>query len=814
MKISTLWLRTLADAPLTDDQLASRLTMAGLEVEEQALAAPAFTGVVVGHIKSISKHPEADKLNVCVVDVGDGIDRQIVCGAPNAAAGLTVPCAVVGAHLPGDFQIKLASMRGVQSEGMLCSAKELGISEESSGLLVLPVGSRPGQSVRELLALDDTILTLKVTPNRADCLSMLGVAREVAGLTGVSLNAPTMLKPSVTISDHLKVKVLAEDLCGRFSGRVIKGVDANAPTPAWMRQRLERAGQRSISALVDISNYVMLELGRPSHVFDLDKIHGAITVRWAKDQETLKLLNGQTVTLSADVGVIADEHAVESLAGVMGGDSTAVSLATSNVYVESAFWWPEAIAGRARRYNFATDAAYRFERGVDFATTAEHADYISALIQSICGGECGPLDDQIIRLPTRNPVTMRLSRAAKIIGLTVAEPLQKLRSLGLQAHMESGAAGDCIVVTPPSYRFDIQIEEDIIEELARLHGLENLPINPPMASASISRRLGSQSTQKVLRHAVAARDYMEVVNFSFVDSKRLVRLQEDGQEQAIAVLNPIADHLDVMRTTLWAGLLINLEHNLNRKATRVRLFEIGRTFHRNVATVAGPLAVAGVDQPWRLAMLAYGPLNEEQWGSNHVGADFFDLKADFEAVLGQAHFRQAGLGTALLSTVKAEHPALHPGQSARILINGKNVGWIGAMHPALVQQMGLSTTPFLLECDLSPILARSLTQFEDISKYPAVQRDLALVVSDQIPAQTVLDAIWEACRNNSTTAYVRNVMLFDEYRGKGLENKEKSLAFRLVMQDTLKTLSDQDSDLAVACVVQALQKKLGARLRS
>ena len=553
----------------------------------------------------------------------------------------------------------------------------------------------------------------------------------------------------------------------------------------------------------------MLELGRPSHVFDLDKIHGAITVRWAKDQETLKLLNGQTITLTDDVGVIADEQCVESIAGIMGGDATAVSLATRNVYVESAFWWPEAIAGRARRYNFATDAAYRFERGVDFATTAEHADYISALIQSICGGECGPLDDQIIRLPNRNPVTMRLSRAAKIIGLTVTEPLQKLRSLGLQTQMQTTADGDCIVVTPPSYRFDIQIEEDIIEELARLHGLENLPIKPPMASASISHRPGSQITQKALRHAIAARDYMEVVNFSFVDSKRLGGLQKDSQEQAIKVLNPIADHLDVMRTTLWAGLLINLEHNLNRKATRVRLFEIGRTFHRNLATVAGPLAVAGVDQPWRLAMLAYGPLNDEQWGAIHTSADFFDLKADFEAVIGQGQLMQGQL-----TTVKAEHPALHPGQSAQILLNGTSVGWIGAMHPALVQQMGLSTTPFLLECDLSPILARRLTQFEEISKYPAVQRDLALVVSDQIPAQTVLDSIWEACRNNSTTAYVRNVMLFDEYRGKGLENKEKSLAFRLVMQDTLKTLSDQDSDLAVACVVQALQSKLGARLRS
>jgi phenylalanyl-tRNA synthetase beta chain len=798
MKVSLSWLRTLAAAPLSNDQLASRLTMAGLEVEEQQTAAPPFTSVVVGLIKAAAKHPDADKLQVCTVDVGDGTDRQIVCGAPNARAGILVPCALVGAQLPGGMAIKLAKMRGVESQGMLCSARELGLSEDAAGLLELPSDSKPGANLRELLDLDDCLLTLKVTPNRADCLSMIGVAREVAGLAGVPLNAPAMLKPTVTLSDRLPVAIQAPDLCGRFSGRVIRAVNAQAPTPTWMRQRLERSGQRSISALVDISNYVMLELGRPTHVFDLEKIHGGLTVRWAKEGESLKLLNGQTVQLTADVGVIADDKQVESLAGIMGGDSTAVSLYTTAVYVEAAFWWPAAVAGRSRRYNFATDAGYRFERGVDFATTVDHVDYISALIQSICGGNCGPVDDQVLNLPKRDPVKMRLARAEKIIGLQVQNPLEKLRSLGLKAEQE----GDSLVVTPPSYRFDLSIEEDIIEELARLHGLENLPLSAPIVSASISARPVGALTQSALRRRIAARDYMEVINFSFVNSQMLAHFSPT--DVPIKVLNPIADTLDVMRTSLWAGMLENLKHNLNRKAARVRLFEIGRTFHRSPDAKAGPLDVAQVYQPWRAAMLSYGDAMVEQWGSAARAGDFFDLKADLQAIVSHAS----------VTTERAEHPALHPGQSARVLINGKACGWLGALHPALVQTLGLITAPILLEVELAPLIARELTHFEEVSKFPLVQRDIAIVVSETLPAQTVLDCIWRSCRENPTMAYVRNVMLFDEYRGKGLENKEKSLAFRFTMQDTQKTLSDQESDNVIAEVVARLAQDFGARLRS
>jgi phenylalanyl-tRNA synthetase beta chain len=799
MRVSMNWLRTLANPNISNEQLGLRLTMAGLEVEESVKAAPEFTHVVVGHITAIEKHPDADKLNVCRVDVGDGTERQIVCGAPNAAVGLLVPCALPGAVLPGGLSIKEAKLRGVQSQGMLCSARELGLSLDHGGLLALGPSAKPGADIRQLLDLDDDILTFKVTPNRADCLSVLGVAREVAGLTGVALTAPQMKRPEVTLTDRLPVTILAKDLCGRFSGRIIRGVNARAATPDWMKQRLERSGQRSISALVDISNYIMLELGRPTHVFDLNKIHGGLTVRWAKESESLKLLNGNTVELTSDVGVIADEQEVESLAGIMGGDSTAVTLDTTDVYVEAAFWWPSAIAGRARRYNFATDAGYRFERGVDFATTTEHADYLSHLIQSICGGACGPMDDQITSLPKREPVRMRIARANQVIGVVVEQPVQKLRSIGLAAEQD----GDWLVVTPPSYRFDINIEEDLIEELARLYGLENLPLNPPMAAATISRRSGRKAAQSELRRSLARRDYMEVVNYSFVPSGLLAQL--DPGSDPIKVLNPITDQMDVMRTSLWAGLVLNAQYNLNRQATRIRLFEIGRSFHKDPSVTAGELSVSGVFQPWRVAMLALGSRLDTQWGGSNTEADFFDLKGDFEAVLSSS-----GLS---LRLINKPHPALHPGQSAQIQLNGRASGWIGAMNPRLAKQLELPGSPLLLECELDSVLSRQVTHFAEISRFPAVTRDVAFVFDESVSVQSVQDEIELICGESSTTAYVRNVKLFDEYRGKGLENKEKSLAFRILMQDTEKTLSDQDIDSAVAAIVAKVSSKLGGRLR-
>jgi phenylalanyl-tRNA synthetase beta chain len=500
MKFPESWLRAYCNPDWTTEQLSDRLTMAGLEVEEVGAAAPPFDKVVVAQVLSVTRHPNADKLNVCEVDTGAGV-RSIVCGAPNVAVGMRVPCAITGAKLPGGLEIKPVTMRGVESDGMLCSARELGLSEDHSGLLALPPDAPLGADIRDYLKLDDAVFLLKLTPNLAHCFGVYGIAREVAALSGAPLRAPAMAPVAATLDERLPVRIDAPDLCGRFSGRVIRGVNATAPTPDWMRQRLERAGQRSISALVDISNYVMLELGRPTHVFDLDKIHGGLEVRWGRAGERLELLNGQTIELDAQVGVIADAQQVESLAGIMGGNSTAVSLSTTNIYVEAAFWWPRAVAGRARRYNFSTDAAQRFERGVDGETTVAHLEYISALILQVCGGQAGPVDDTITGLPERKSVALRTARAAKVIGVSLSDA--DIADAFTRLRLPFERAGTDFVVTPPSYRFDLQIEEDLIEEVARIWGYERLPLRAPVgcladarASRGAAQRAGPQACDR------------------------------------------------------------------------------------------------------------------------------------------------------------------------------------------------------------------------------------------------------------------------------------------------------------------------------
>ncbi|MDE1012396.1 MAG: phenylalanine--tRNA ligase subunit beta, partial [Paraburkholderia fungorum] len=559
MQFPESWLRTFVDPQLTTDELSHALTMAGLEVEDLRPAAPPTSKIVVGQVLEVVKHPDADKLNVCQVDAGTGATLNIVCGAPNVAPGIKVPVALVGAQLPPaeeggtPFAIKLSKLRGVESQGMLCSARELKLSEDHSGLMILPEATPIGQDIRETLNLDDTVFEIKLTPNKADCLSVFGVARETSAITGAPLR-PLEIKPAaVTLNETLPVKISAPDLCGRFSGRVIRGVNARAKSPQWMVQRLERSGQRSISALVDISNYVMLELGRPSHVFDLDKIHGGMDVRWGRKGETLKLLNGNTVELDETVGVIADEQHIESLAGIMGGDSTAVTLDTTNIYLEAAFWWPDSIRGRSRKYNFSTDAGHRFERGVDYATTVEHIERITQLILDICGGEAGPVDDQIVNVPKREPVKMRVSRANRIIGIKIDadEIAQIFTRLGLTFERD----GDTFAVNPPSYRFDIEIEEDLIEEVARIYGFEKIPARPPVATSEMLPTNETQRSIHVIRHALAARDYAETVNFSFVDAE----WEQDfaGNDKPVRLLNPIASQLSVMRTTLF-GCLINV----------------------------------------------------------------------------------------------------------------------------------------------------------------------------------------------------------------------------------------------------------------
>lgn len=804
MQFPESWLRTLVNPPIATDELAHRLTMAGLEVEETEPAAPAFTGVVVAHIVEIAPHPDADKLRVCQVDDGSGERLQIVCGAPNAAAGLKVPLARVGAELPGGMKIGVAKMRGVQSSGMLCSARELGLSQDHAGLLELPADMVPGQSIREALDLDDTLFTLKLTPNRADCLSILGVAREVAALTSAPLSVPTAAAVPVTLDERLPVKIEAPDLCGRFGGRVIRGVNARAATPDWMKTRLERAGQRSLSALVDISNYVMLELGRPSHVFDLDKIGGDISVRWAREGETLELLNGQTVTLDPKVGVVVAGEQVESLAGIMGGEATSVTLDTQNIYLEAAFWWPQAIAGRARRFKFSSEASHRFERGVDYASIPEHLEFITRLIVDICGGQVGPIDDQIVNLPQRPPVRMRLARCHRVLGVPVTreQVATIFGSLGLDYAVE----GDDFIVTPPSYRFDLEIEEDLIEEVARIYGFESIPDVPPMARAKMFSQPEVRRGAHALRRLTAAQDYQEVVNYSFVEAD----WERDyaGNDNPVRLVNPIASHLSVMRSSLIGGLVANIRHNANRKQSRVRLFELGRVFVRDAAAQDGPLEVAGVRQPMKLAGAAWGPAVEEQWGVPTRHVDFFDVKMDVESLFGARGRR--------LRFEAAAHPALHPGRGARVMLDGKQVGWIGELHPRWAQQADLAHAPVVFELDVDALSEGELPQVRELSRQPVVVRDLALWVDEDVTVQSMLDTVAAAVKADAQLAVVQDARVFDVWRDKAQGSEpvaEKSLAFRFWLQDTEVTLDEARVADCLARIKQALVAAHGARQR-
>jgi len=818
MQFSESWLRQYVNPSLDSDALGHAMTMAGLEVEEQHSVAPAFTKIVVAQILSAEQHPDADRLRVCKVDAGSGQELQIVCGAPNARAGIKIPCALVGAELPPaeaggkPFMIKVGKLRGVESQGMLCSGRELGLGDDHDGILELPADAPVGKDIREYLDLDDQIFVIKLTPNKADCLSLMGMAREVSAITGAALCAPKWTPPAVSIEDKRKVTVENPELCGRFAGRVIRGVNPQAKTPEWIVQRLARAGQRSISALVDLSNYVMLEMGQPTHVFDIDKLNGDITVRWAKAGETLELLNDQTVTLQGpdsagklqDAGVVADQNGPVALAGIMGGNHCAVSDDTKNIYVEAAYWLPSAIQGRARRFNFSTDAAHRFERGVDPQNTDNCLEYLSALIIEVCGGKAGPVDDQVLNIPERKSVKMRLARAEKVIGIPLTNEIVSdvFKRLGFDFKLE----GDVFTVTPPSYRFDIEIEEDLIEEVARMYGFENIPDQPPIASLKMSAKAEAKRGVHLLRQRLALQGYQEAVNFGFADLESEKRLTGATEKDIIAVLNPIANQYGVMRSTLWGGLLNNLKANLNRGAGRVRLFEIGRVFKRDANAQEEAGKVAGFHQPQKIGGLAYGSFVPEQWASATRLVDFFDVKGDLERVLDPLHFM----------TEAAQHPALHPGRCAQVLFkNGKNniaIGWIGELHPGLQQAYELPHAPVLFELDLDPIRELGLPVPEELSKFPAVQRDLALVVKQSVSAQSLLNAMAASKQN-----FVRNIELFDEFKPKAgsssMAEDEKSLAFRVTLLNSQETLQDAQIDAVMAALLAAVEKKCAARLR-
>lgn len=789
MQFPESWLRALVNPPLSTEDLCHLLTMAGLEVEECRPASADFSGVVVARILSAEKHPDADKLKLCSVDTGEHGVLQIVCGAPNAAAGMVVPCALVGAKLPG-IEIKKAKVRGVESFGMLCSARELGMSEDHGGLLPLPDDAPIGANVRSYLNLDDNLITLKLTPNRADCLSLSGIAREVAALTGAPLTLPEIAPVAAAHEETRAVILDAPAACPRYCGRIVRGVNAKAPTPDWMKQRIERCGVRSISVLVDVTNYVMLELGQPLHAFDDARLKGAVHVRYPQAGEQLLLLNEQIVQPAADTALIADEAKALALAGIMGGEHSGINDATTDLFLESAFFAPAAIAGKARALGFSSDASYRYERGVDFELQRRAIERATQLIVDLCGGKPGPVVEAVDagKLPTRTPVRLRMARVARVLGIELG--FARIEALIAGLGFAYAREGDELVVTPPSYRYDIAIEEDLIEEIARLHGYDNIPAPPPTARCEMLPLPETRSGAMQARRLVAARGYHEVVNYSFVEADW--EADFSGNAVPVRLANPIASQMGVMRSSLIGGLVGALAGNLKRQAERVRMFEVGRCF------LADENADTDYRQPLRLAALAAGPALPEQWGAQTRPVDFYDIKGDLEALFAPRTLRFE----------RAEHPALHPGRCACVVLDGAEIGVIGEIHPRWQQKYELTGAVVVFEVELAPLLSAPMPAYRETSRFPIVVRDIAVVLSQACEVQALLDAFQAAAPE-----YVSEIRLFDVYQGKGIAPESKSLAFRITMQDTRRTLADSDADAAVASLLQVATERFGAQLR-
>jgi len=772
------------------------LTMGGLDVESFHPVAPPFDKVVVGLVLEVAKHPNADRLTLCKVDVG-GSTLAIVCGAPNVVAGMKAPVAMLGARLP-EMEIKQTKVRGVESSGMLCSAKELGLSQDHSGLLALPAEALPGADLRRVLDLDDQLITLKLTPNRGDCLSLRGIAREVSILTGAPLAVPAVVPAKAALDEKRKILLQDTAACPRYCGRIIRGVNAKARTPDWMVRRLERCGLRSISAIVDITNFVMLELGQPLHAFDNRAIEGEVIVRRAREGERLRLLNGQEVKLAPDVLLIADVKKPLALGGVMGGEASAVSGSTTELFLEAAWFDPSAVAGRARRFALSSDAAFRFERGVDFAATAEAIERATQLIFDVCGGAAGPISEAAATLPQRKPVRLRSGRASKIIGVQFSD--EQIAGLLKRLQLPHARSAGEFTVTPPSYRFDLEIEEDMVEEIARLHGYDNIPSRPPQAALSMLAAPEGRRTLSELKRILVDREYFEVVNFSFVDAQ----WERDfcGNAEPIGLENPIAAQLDVMRSSLMGSLVANLRFNLARKLGRVRVFEAARCFLRSSGgeDPSDPArALAGYHQPLRIGGLAYGPAAAEQWGVPVRPVDFYDAKGDVEALLAPRQARFAPFA----------HPGLHPGRAASISLGGAAIGWLGELHPRWQQKYDLPQAPVLFELDVAGLAAVDMPQYREISKFPPVIRDRSMEFDEGIPVSGILE---ELARNRPPL--VQDIRLFDFYRGEGVHRGKKSLAFRVVMQDTARTLTDAEADAAMAQLTELLAAKFGAKLRT
>ncbi len=791
MKFPESWLREHVNVTANRAELAAALTAIGLEVEALEVIGAQLDGVLVGEIVAAARHPEADRLQVCQVDIGNGEPLQIVCGAPNARLGLKAPLAMIGASLPGGMQIGAAKLRGVASSGMLCSAKELGIDADASGLFELPANARVGSSLSDLLALPDARFELKLTPNRADCFSVRGIAFDVAAALGSTVKPLAIGAAAVQVDSQIAVTLSAGNDCPLYVGRVIERVNAAAATPLWMSERLRRSGVRPISLLVDITQYVMLELGQPMHAFDADLLTGPIGVRRARAGESVTLLDSREVKLDGEFLVITDADRVVGLAGVMGGMDTRVTASTQRVFLEAAHFAPDAVIGRARKLGMHTDAAHRFERGVDPALPALAIERATQLIVELGGGQPGPVTptyaEQSIQAPM--PVTLRRQRLARVLGASVsdAEVSRILTALGMQVV----EAADGWQVTPPSSRFDIAIEEDLIEEVARIHGYDKIPLSAPTGEIHLPALPEQHIDAGLHRQQLAARGYFEAINFAFLDQRVLAAWQLNAQ--AVALANPLSSELGVMRTALAPGLVDALKRNLARQQSRVRLFELGRVF----AAASG----APIETP-RIAAVATGGARSEQWSAGRRDVDFFDLKGDLQSLRGLA-------GVDDLSFVSAaELGWLHPGRSACVQLAGVAIGWIGHLHPRLLKALDIDRDVVAFELDLEPLSQREIAKASELSRFPSVRRDLALVVAETTPWSQL-----EACLRNALGSRLQQLVVFDRYVGPGLESACKSLAIGLILQDVSRTLTDEDADLAVTAALEALSRECGAKLR-
>lgn len=791
MRFSEAWLREWVNPPVDTQQLADQLTMAGLEVDAVEPAAPLFSGVRIGLVASIAPHPDAAKLRICSVDLGQGEPLQIICGAANVAAGMKVPVATIGACLPGDFKIKRAKLRGVESFGMICSASELGLAESSEGILPLPADAPLGEDFRVWMTLDDHCIEVDLTPDRGDCLGIAGLAREIAVINRSPLMSPDIAPVQPTCDARVAVALEAPDACPRYACRVIRNIDPRAATPLWMQERLRRGGIRSISPVVDVTNYVLLELGQPMHGFDLAKLDGGIRVRLALADEPLALLNGDTAKLRTDTLVIADATRAVAMAGIMGGGETGVTAETRDILLESAFFAPLAISGKARSYGLHTDSSHRFERGVDPQLQVRALERATRLLLAIVGGEAGPVVEAVSEphLPGQVPLHLREARVAQILGLdlpsaTIVDILERL-GMSLQT------LDDGWLVTPPSARFDLVREVDLIADIGRIHGYDRIPVSH-VSSAAVTRSTPETAFDlDRARMTLVDRGFHEVITYSFV-SPELQSLVEPDLEP-LRLANPLSAELSVMRTSLWPGLLQTARYNQSRQQGRVRIFESGLRFRP---------AAEGLQQTPGIAGLAIGPLQPEQWGQPERVGDFYDLKAEVEALLGLTGT------TGSFTFVPDTHPALHPGQTARILRDGTPIGLMGMLHPSLAARLDLDGNAFLFELELAPLARGVLPAYAQISRFPAIRRDLAIVIDESVPYAAVAD-----CIRSVGSDILRDLLLFDVYTGSNIDSGRKSLALGLILQSSSQTLTDEVVDGTVALVLARLQNELGARLR-